>query len=151
KQYTKLVSLGIHGNAKTKKITLSIDRHDTPTSTLPEKPAPTISNGIASCRCCARVVSAARTRAQLAQQQGGTDVSIDESGNRISGSMLIAVAIRTPDGLEYRLPNRRDYLAVRAAQLAAETVAVQLPAEPISPIRPSPNSRGVSGATIAVF
>jgi len=147
KRYTKLISLGVRGNTKTKAVTLSIDRHDVPTATLPEIPSPTIANGIATCRCCPGVLSAARVRSQLIRQKGGADVVIDESGNRISGARLMAVAHRAADGLAYRLPTRRDYLAVRSAQSRTTALSDQLPFESLSPLRPSPNSRGVSGAT----
>jgi len=148
KQYTKLVSLGVHGNRDSKKISLSIDVHDVPTSRLPDIPPPTITGGVATCRCCPGVLSAPRVRAQLTQQKGGSDSSFDKSGTRESGARLMAVAVRRAEGgLLYRLPTPRDYSAVCAAQKKGAALVTELPSEPISAIRPSPNARGVSGAT----
>ena len=81
-------------------------------------PKGTVSRANATCLCCHKVLPAPRVRAQLSIQRGGADTAFDEWGNRIEGAMLLAVVtlkIETA-GRNYRLPSKRDYAAVRAAQ-----------------------------------
>jgi putative DNA methylase len=154
KIYTKLVSLDILGDKTTKTVQTAISVHDTPTSKLPSIAPPTISNGKAMCPCCQRVLGDVRVRSQLREHRGGSDTITDENGNRISGARLMAVILRKRETGEviYRLPNKADRTAIKKChdEFIRRTRSSQLPlspSEPINPIRPSPNARGVSGAT----
>jgi putative DNA methylase len=117
----------------------------------------TVSRAKAMCLCCNTVLHPERVRAQLAAQRGGADVVFDEKGKRIAGATLLAVvALRDGEpGRHYRLPTDADYAAVwKAQQRLKEVAAVKrpdglsaIPDEPLNPIRPSPNARGVSAVT----
>ncbi len=78
----------------------------------------TVTRAKATCLCCRTVLTPERVRAQLSEQRGGADVIFDKKGNRIGGARLLAVVTLHPDeqGRHYRLPNERDYEAVRKAQ-----------------------------------
>jgi adenine-specific DNA methylase len=102
----------------------------------------TISNGRAKCPACDSVLPPARIRAQLSAQKGGAN-----------NARLLAVVLTDADsrGRTYRLPTDRDaqhlerattILATRLSQHQYEDIS-----EPISPMRPSPNARGVSAPT----
>lgn len=151
--YTKLVSLDLEGDTKTKIVREKITVHQTPTKKLPTGPSPTAIGGKAKCPCCGIILGDKRVRAQLAAQGGGCDVKL-EQGKRINGARLMAVAVRRKDDrqLWYRLPNHNDLVVIEAVQRHLNELLQQpgfpkLPSEPLNPIRPSPNARGVSGAT----
>jgi putative DNA methylase len=151
KHYTKLVSLDLKGDSKRKVVEATITIHKTPSDKLPEIPGPTAIGGKAHCPCCNVVLSDKRVRQQLAEQQGGGDTFI-ENNVRVKGARLMAVILRKDGDVIYRLPTDRDLHAVSKAQnrlkeLASSPDFAPLPSEPLSTIRPSPNARGVSGAT----
>ena len=120
----------------------------------------TVARARATCVCCGAVLPPDRVRSQLSAQKGGADTVFDEKGNRTGGARMTAVVTLTPgeQGRHYRLPTKADYAAVRRAQ---ERVAEMMdewerggrqglcpvPDEPLNPIRPSPNARGLSAVT----
>lgn len=119
-----------------------------------------ISNGKATCLACGTVLSAERVRAQITHQRGKTDVIFDAKGNRIGGArMLVIVSLhKNSRGRQYRLPTDNDYHAVWVAQKRMELLVDEwvnagkvglcpLPDEPINPLRPSANARGLSAVT----
>lgn len=151
KIYTKLVSLDLLPDKKQKTVDIKITVHKTPAASLPKIPPPTASDGKAICPCCHVVLSDKRVRQQLTEQNGGSDVTL-EHNHRVKGARLVTVFLRKDGDIVYRLPNEADYTAVAAAKSKLNTLAKtpnfpQLPAEPLNPVRPSPNARGVSGAT----
>src|SRR5438093_11290547 len=87
----------------------------------------------------------------------GGDVDFDATGNRISGAMLLSVAVLRPgqSGRAYRTATPADYQPIRLAKqmlarITTETLPDGLsvvPDEPINSIRPSPNARGLSAVT----
>lgn len=117
----------------------------------------TARNGKAQCPCCHSVILPKRLQALMEAQRNGADPQFDDLGRRVSGAMLVAIAFNRPgvSGREYRLPTERDYAPVLDAQrvirklhelpIAAGISA--LPDEPVNPIRPSPNARGLSAVT----
>ncbi len=150
--YKELLSLDISGDANSKTLSSEITRHAVPARTLPDKGRGTIKNGKATCVCCKRTMSAARVKAQLIQQNGGTDVGSRYGLSDSNGATLLAVILRAPEGIKYRLPTERDFSALEAARSREAVVLSKagpdsFPVEPINPVRPSPNARGVSGAT----
>ena len=151
-RYKKLVSLNLSGDRKSKTLSSTLTIHAVPARTLPDAGSGTINNGKATCLCCGRTMSGARVKAQLFEQKGGTDIGSRYRLNDSNGATLLAVVLRTPEGLQYRLPADRDFRALTAARAREDAVrslvgADAFPIEPINPIRPSPNARGVSGAT----
>jgi adenine-specific DNA methylase len=123
-------------------------------------PPPTVTLAKAICIACGAVVPPERVRAQLAAQRGGADVVFDALGRRTGGARMLAAVTLQPgeQGRHYRLPTERDYEAVRKAQeqVAAVILAWErggkqgpcpVPDEPLNPVRPSPNARGLSGVT----
>ncbi|MBI4527346.1 MAG: DUF1156 domain-containing protein [Deltaproteobacteria bacterium] len=117
----------------------------------------TVRNGKAQCPCCSGVIPPKRLQALMETQLNGVDVQFDSCGRRLSGARLIAVAYMQPGlvGREYRSPSDRDYAAVCAAQRRAREIETTntisgftvFPSEPVNPIRPSPNARGLSAVT----
>jgi putative DNA methylase len=117
----------------------------------------TVKNARATCIVCDRVLAPERLRAQLSKDRGGTDVLLGEKGERIGGAKLLAVISVKDDrlGRQYRPAAGSDYEPIRKAQkavakLASEKLSENLssvPDESISPIRPSPNARGLSAVT----
>ena len=116
------------------------------------------------CPCCHVVLSGAqktpRVSQQLADQHGGADVVFDDNGSRKGGARLIAVVTRRQRqrGCHYRLPNDADYAAVYLAQQRIGDIIDEwiqggkqglcpIPEERVNPVRPSPNSRGLSAVT----
>jgi len=153
-QYTKLVSLEISGDRSTKSVSWQVKSYATPTRNLPDVSPPTITGGKPVCPCCNRAMTAKRVRELLTAQNGGTNVSLSASASYISGARLMAVILRRPGekGVHYRVASNSDYVAVALAIKAAEQKLTEqgpdsFPNEVINPIRPSPNARGVSGAT----
>ena len=129
-------------------------------SSQKEVPAGTVTQARATCVCCGAVLPPERVRAQLAAQRGGSAVLFNEHGARTGGARMIAVVLLKPGetGRQYRLQSDRDYEPVRLAQVRVEGMLADwersgkkgicpVPDEPISPIRPSPNARGLSAVT----
>ncbi len=117
---------------------------------------PLVSQAKATCPHCGTVLSATRVRQQLVEQRGGARVVFDSEGRRIGGAIGLAVVRITPGqkGREYRAFEPRDYHAVWKATVELEGMSIKrldgqpaLPDEPINPIRPSPNARGLSAVT----
>jgi putative DNA methylase len=117
----------------------------------------TVNNARATCMVCDRVLAAERVRAQLSKDRGGTDVVFGKTGDRVGGARLLAVVTVKDDktGRQYRPAVLRDYESIRKAQKAVAKLGSQklsenlssIPDESISPIRPSPNARGLSAVT----
>ena len=120
----------------------------------------TVADARATCPCCRSVLPRDRVRTQLAAQRGGADSVFDEEGNRTGGARLTAVVTLKPrqTGRHYRLPTDADYKAVRLAQERVSGIfegwesngrqgLCPVPDEPLNPIRPSPNARGLSAVT----
>jgi adenine-specific DNA methylase len=119
-----------------------------------------VSGAKATCLPCGAVLAPDRVRAQLTAQRGGADVIFDPQGRRAGGARILTVVTLRPGepGRHYRMPTNRDYQAVRKAheRLAAllgeweregKQSLCPVPDEPINPIRPSPNARGLSAVT----
>ena len=150
--YKRLLSLDLSGDPHSKTLSAAITSHNVPARTLPDAGHGTIKNGNATCLCCGRTMSGPRVKAQLAQQRGGTDIGSRHGLSDSDGATLLAVIVRTSTGLTYRLPVDRDFTALerartREAELRKTIGTSAFPEEPLSPVRPSPNARGVSGAT----
>lgn len=120
-------------------------------------PAGTISGAKGTCLCCGATLHPERVRAQIVAQRGGADVLFDDQGIRVGGARLTAVVTlkEGEQGRSYRPPSSNDYLSVLNAQRrllelgrSQQTDAIPLvPDEPINPVRPSPNARGLSAVT----
>jgi adenine-specific DNA methylase len=113
-------------------------------------PQSTVANGKATCPCCNTVLPPERLQAQLIAQRGGTEVQFNSKRERTGGATLLVVVTGRADveGRQYRLSSRSDYEAVwRAAKAAEKLGAGSVPDEPINPIRPFPNARGLSAVT----
>ena len=105
----------------------------------------TIRNGSAICPICNFTTQSKNVRQQLIQQNGGSN-----------DARLIAVITVKPgiQGKLYRLPSAKD---IEAFNRAGEKLALLnnvilddfsiIPLEPINPLRPSPNARGLSAVT----
>lgn len=150
--YKKLLSLDLSGDKSSKSLSSALTVHTVPTRALPNAGQGTIKNGKATCLCCGRTMSGSRVKAQLVLQNGGTEVASRYGLSDSDGATLMAVIVRASEGLRYRLPAERDFIALAAARVREGTMratdgAAAFPFEPINPIRPSPNARGVSGAT----
>lgn len=150
--YKKLVSLDLSGNRASKTLSVSLNTHTVPVRALPDAGLGTVKGGKATCLCCRRTMSAARVKAQLVQQEGGTDLGSRHGPSDANGATLLAVIVRAQGRIQYRLPNHADFEALERAIVSEAAMRASLgpgafPSEPISPIRPSPNARGVSGAT----
>ena len=120
----------------------------------------TVAGGRATCPCCRSVLPRERVRSQLAQQRGGGDIEFDDRGQRLGGARMTAVVILRPGerGRRYRLPTDSDYAGVLLSQQRlvraheewarnGEQVPKPVPDEPLNPVRPSPNARGLSPVT----
>lgn len=152
KGYTKLLSLDLSGVKNSKDLSSQLTVHSVPAKVLPNAGHGTIKNGKATCLCCGRTMSGTRVKAQLIQQSGGTDAASRHDLSDSNGATLLVVIVRTPKGLQYRLPTEADFRAIATAQARENAMRSTIgpdafPIEPINPIRPSPNARGVSGAT----
>jgi putative DNA methylase len=98
----------------------------------------------ATCPCCNITMNPDRVCAQLAAQSGGGDAIFDDSGVRIGGARLLAVATskKGEAGRMYRISRDNDYRAIwRATQrLKKFSNAVlsnglsEIPNEPLPPI-----------------
>jgi putative DNA methylase len=103
----------------------------------------TVSSARATCVACGSVLPQERVRSQLATQHGGADVVFGNDGNRAGGARLLAVVTMRPPSLgrSYRLPNQRDYDAIRlASQRVSNTEGTRFPNEPIIQGKVSKNS-----------
>ena len=114
------------------------------------------SNGNVVCPCCANVLPGnkknPRTVLQLAAQRGGADVLFDDTGKRIGGARMLAVVTLHPDvrGRKYRLPNARDYAAVRDASQELSRIRSARANEVVPPVPNEPTPKGGgSGASRA--
>ncbi|HPL66951.1 MAG TPA: DUF1156 domain-containing protein [Smithellaceae bacterium] len=150
--YNKLLSLDLTGDRKSKILRSVLQTHTVPARHLPDAGHGTVKNGKATCLCCGRTMNAPRVKAQLIHQKGGTDLGIKHDLNNADGATLLAVILRTPEGTKYRLPTDKDFVALKAARDYRNTLQLTIgeaafPLEPINSVRPSPNARGVSGAT----
>ena len=97
--------------------------------------AGTMSGSGAKCPCCGAIVT---TR----------DIRTGGRAGRI-GERMTAVVVDGQEGKEYRLPTEVEREAACVTEEALDRLYKQipfgLPGEPVSPNRPSPNSRGASG------
>jgi putative DNA methylase len=104
----------------------------------------TISGGKAVCPACQRALARDRIEAQLKAAKGGS-----------TSARIAAVAFRTGDGIEFRNPTSEDLKALDAVANRERELSVgsgenglsTIPDEPLNPVRPSPNARGVSAVT----
>lgn len=123
-------------------------------------PAGIVKAAKATCLACGAVLPPERVRAQLSVQRGGADVVFAAKGRRTGGARMLAVVTLRPGerGRHYRLPTERDYEAVHRAQERLAQVLTEwerggkqglcpVPDEPVNPVRPSPNARGLSAVT----
>ena len=106
-------------------------------------PSALVNNGRAVCPACSNVIPPLRIQVQLTEQGGGAD-----------SSKLLAVVFNANSkrGREYRVPSQLDVEAVSGARDRLISLIQQEPStpkfsEPICPVRPSPNARGVSAPT----
>ncbi len=83
-----------------------------------------VSRAKATCLCCGTILPPERVRAQLSERRGGADVIFDQQGHRTGGARLLAVVTLRPDepGRHYRLPEERDYAAVKKAKERLEQI-----------------------------
>jgi putative DNA methylase len=102
--------------------------------------AGTAKGGSATCPITKFTTSAPRVKEQLKQQRGGAQQS-----------RLYAVYIEHSRGREFRMATNRDHANFQAASGAAtkmlEENPIAFPTEPINPIRPYKNTRGLSAVT----
>jgi adenine-specific DNA methylase len=103
-------------------------------------PAGTVTRAKATCPACNVVLGPERLRAQLAAQRGGADVIFDERGNRTGGARLLAVVTLNEgeQGRRYRLPEERDYEAIRNAMRSLEALRGRRVANGLSPVPDEP-------------
>lgn len=96
--------------------------------------------GSATCPVTGYTTSAVRVKEQLKKQKGGAQTS-----------RLYAVYVDGDMGREFRLSNDGDLTAfIVAAEIARKTIVENpsaFPSEPINPIRPFKNTRGLSAVT----
>ncbi len=96
------------------------------------------------CPCCDNVLPGnnrnPRTVLQLAAQRGGADVVFDDKGERIGGARILAVVTMNRDtrGRSYRLPNRRDYTAVRNSSEELQRICSVRANEVLQPVPNEP-------------
>jgi adenine-specific DNA methylase len=96
------------------------------------------------CPCCGNVLSGSnrnpRAVLQLAAQRGGADVVFDDKGERIGGARILAVVIIHCDarGRSYRLPNERDYTAVRNSSEELNCICFARANEVLQPVPNEP-------------
>lgn len=152
-KFSKLVSLHLKVDPKSKMVTPEIKSLAEQKNSVMEDEFYTVKGGKAICPSCGKVLSDKQVRAQLTAQRGGSDTYISQ-GERRGGAMLLAVALRDnkTGGITYRSPLKLDYVAIEKAHIYLQKLiksrgVAPLPSEPINPVRPSPNARGVSGAT----
>ena len=73
-------------------------------------------------------------------------MKFDEEGRRIGGARLVAVVTCTDgeSGRQYRVPTGRDYAAIKNATDLLTPSMSEAAKVGISPVRPSPNARGLT-------
>ncbi len=100
----------------------------------------TVNGGAVTCPMTKFTTRAPRVKEQLIQQRGGAQ-----------SSRLYAVYVELPGGREFRIATEADYEHFQAASEAGrkllQTNSDAIPTEPINPIRPYKNSRGLSAVT----
>ena len=100
----------------------------------------TVSGGKASCPRCGYTTPAKRVKAQMSAVQGGANTA-----------RLFAVLVDRHGARRFRAPTKKDLDAVSAVGVAYEKLERSrpgvFPTEPINPIRPYANTRGISGIT----
>lgn len=100
----------------------------------------TVSGGKATCPRCGYTTPAKRVKAQMTAVAGGANTA-----------RLFAVLIEHNGSRQFRSPTERDQKAVEAARRAFDKLEQTrpgiFPIEPVNPIRPYANTRGVSGVT----
>ena len=106
-------------------------------------PAGTTTNGKVSCPACNAVLPNARVQSQLREKSGGA-----------ADAKLLAIIVSNVEqkGRRYRLPTQSDFDSLNrvSQKLASRMEDQSFPSrlsEKLSPIRPSPNARGVSAPT----
>ena len=120
-----------------------------------EVSGPSIDHAKAVCKCCNNILPPQRLKTQITNQHGGSDTLFDDLGNRTGGARLVAVVILSGSGgRKYRVANQNDYKVVWKAKTELNRLSKEhtgsfplLPDEPVNPIRPSPNARGLSAVT----
>ena len=130
KKSSKKVHLGL--KVKSRGLEFSITEGD-------KTPAPIMKAGAATCPSCGYSTANPSVRAQLAKKRGGA-----------ADARLLAVVVTDTDGRgrRFRLPSDADVKALGAARaLLSGTPKEALPTERVSPLRPSPNARGLSAVT----
>ena len=106
-------------------------------------------NASVVCPCCNVVLHGERVQSQLQVQNGGASVLFDARGRRSGGAFLLAVVLRSvsEERRVFRVASPADYKTIAAAtrRLAEQP---ELAADgTISPVRPSPNARGMTAPT----
>lgn len=105
-----------------------------------KKSTATISGGKATCPRCGYTTPAKRVKVQMTVESGGANTS-----------RLFAVLVERAGSRRFRGPTKRDLEGVRAANEAFRRIEATrpelIPNEPINPLRPYANTRGVSGVT----
>jgi putative DNA methylase len=99
----------------------------------------TVAQAKATCPRCGGVMPKDRLRAQLCEQDGGSDVRLGADGSRVGGALLLAKLVRRVDGSrEYRPAMRRDYQALALARTKVQPDSI--PTERIEQERVAKNS-----------
>lgn len=97
----------------------------------------TMTRSGATCPCCSAIMTM-------------EDIQLEGRAGRLS-EVLTAVVVDSPGGKEFRTPTQDELTASQppgdALTRAFEQIPYGAPNEPISPDRPSPNTRGASGLT----
>jgi len=115
-----------------------------------------VKNARATCPACGSTLIPDRLRAQTIKAHGGLTVEWNSADVRSCGLRLNAVFFERVDGSrDYRAASEGDYTALKRAEdfvrelisSTAEDGVHPIPNEPINPIRPSPNARGLSAVT----
>lgn len=116
---------------------------------LPPSTKASGNNSNVVCPCCNIVLKGHRVMAQLTEQKSGCDVIFDAKGKRKGGAFLLAVVTVPPlgPGKRFRLPTHEDYVAVWKSSMCASATPECNPSARISPVRPSPNARGLTAPT----
>ena len=107
----------------------------------------TVARAKASCLCCGVVLQPERVRAQLAEQNGGTDVIYNDEGKRIGGALITAVVTLVTDekGRHFRIPTDLDYEAVWIAKIRLNEIFEEWLNEETIEICPVPNESTPKG------
>jgi putative DNA methylase len=115
-----------------------------------------VKNARAVCPACGATLLPECLRAQVNNNRGGLDIEWKPDGTRRRGLRLNAVYFERIDGkrdyrpaseADYRMLQRADALLQELTAKAPEDGQSSIPTEPINPISPSPNARGLSAVT----